>query len=67
MIFQEEGAITITGDDGKEYFGSYHVDKGLLTVICEYGTEEAALPPSLNPEPLAKIMLAKIIRKKLKK
>ncbi len=67
MIFQKEGTITIIADDGKEYSGSYHVDKGLLTVICEYGIEEAALPPILNPEPLARIMLAKIIRKKLKK
>ncbi len=67
MIPKEVGAITVIGDSGKEYSALYHVDRTLITVTCEYGAEKGITTPGSDPKPMARIMLAKIIRKKVKK
>ncbi len=53
--------------EGKKYFGHFDVDGALITVSCGYGTETGVLIPGSYPIPLAQIMLAKIIKKTLKK
>jgi hypothetical protein len=67
MIPKKDGKVTTHGDDGKEYTGYYHFERGILTVTYDFETEKATLPPGSDPEPMAKIMLASIIKKTRKK
>lgn len=64
---KEEGKVTYTDDDGKEYFGHYRFDKGLLTVYYKDEHEKMFLHPALDPEGWTRIMLANIIKNKIKK
>jgi hypothetical protein len=67
MVHKKEGAVTQLGDDGREYSGYYHFDNDLLTVSCKFGTEKTYLARGADPEPLARILLANIIKNAPKK
>ncbi len=66
MVAPKRGTVTIQYD-GEDYPGHYRFAKGLLTV--RYGDEykNAFLLPASNPEPMARIILADIIEKVLRK
>ncbi len=67
MIRKKDGKVTIIGDGGKEYSGTYHFDEGLLKVYYKKEDEKVHQHPASDPEPMARIMLANIIRKVLEK
>jgi len=62
MIPKKHGRVTIKGDDGKEHSGYYHVDIDLLKVHYEDKYEKAFLHSAEDPESMARIMLANIIK-----
>jgi len=67
MAFRKEGIVVVTtlGNGGKEYSGRYDFDErsGVLIVFCEQGCQEVLLQDVSDPETMAKIMLADIIKK----
>ena len=67
MASQKEGIVIVTtlGNGGKEYSGQYAFDErsGVLIVFCEHGCQEVLLHDVSDPEPMAKQMLANIIKK----
>ncbi|HVP80862.1 MAG TPA: hypothetical protein VMV04_23480 [Thermodesulfobacteriota bacterium] len=71
MAAQKEGIVIVTtlGNGGKEYSGQYAFDERseVLIVFCEHGCKEVLLHDVSNPEPMAKLMLADIIKKMPKK
>jgi len=61
-----KGTITIQYD-GRDYPGHYRFANGLLMVHFAHEYKYIVLDPSWNPEPMARLMLADIIEKVLRK
>jgi hypothetical protein len=66
MFPSPKGTIRIQYN-GRDYPGHYRFAEGLLMVHYADEHKYVVLHPSWNPEPMAKLMLADIIKKMLKK
>ena len=66
MSTKTESTVTINRD-GKEYFGRYRADRGLLTVSSTYRTKTTqVISPGSDPIPLAEMLLREIIKRTLR-
>ncbi len=65
LLPSPKGTITLQYN-GRNYPGHYRFAKGLLTVHFGDESKYVVLHPSWDPEPMAKLMLADILKKMLR-